>query len=112
MKDVPKLGGPDSLFFRAGLEGSYGSRLSSLSSSQQFPGSASQAGQTKVRGREGVEAESNLIMFSSAEDWQVECNARKNCLGNIQSPTKSQDRCQIQCEPSSSELCKTWKQLI
>ena len=54
MKDVPKLGGPDSLFFRAGLEGGYGSRLSSLSSSSgQFPGSASQAGQTKVRGREG-----------------------------------------------------------
>ena len=54
MKDVPKLGGPDSLFFRAGLEGGYGSRLSSLSSSQQFSGSGSQAGQTKVRegGRE------------------------------------------------------------
>ena len=46
MKDVPKLGGPDSLFFRAGLEGGYSSRLSSLSSSQQF---SSQAGQTKVR---------------------------------------------------------------
>merc|ERR550539_789824 len=48
MKDVPKLGGPDSLFFRAGLEGGYSSRLSSLSSSQQFPG---QAGQTKKTGK-------------------------------------------------------------
>ena len=46
MKDVPKLGGPDSLFFRAGLESGYSSRLS-LSSSQ-YPGSSSQAGQTKV----------------------------------------------------------------
>ena len=57
MKDVPKLGGPDSLFFRAGLEGGYSSRMSSLSSSQQFP---SQAGQTKVRHTEAeAEAEAD-----------------------------------------------------
>merc|ERR1719150_2185460 len=49
MKDVPKLGGPDSLFYRAGLEGGYSSRLSSLPSSHQL--SSQPAGQTKKTGK-------------------------------------------------------------
>ena len=55
MKDVPKLGGPDSLFYRAGLEAGSGfpPRLSLTSSvaSTQFPTSGqpqSASQQTKV----------------------------------------------------------------
>ena len=72
MKDVPKLGGPDSLFFRAGLESGYSSRLS-LSSSQQYPGAAGQTGQTKVSQSPVLTSFYNKIFL---ENWEVECNAR------------------------------------
>ena len=50
MKDVPKLGGPDSLFYRAGLEAGPGlvPRLSLTSGSVtpgQFPASGAASGQ-------------------------------------------------------------------